>query len=235
MKTANQIRSELDKNYFLFYNINRLLIKIDKNLPVQSHTNMLLNSKNLKGNVLFIGSGFCEEAILMKLKYPNLNITCFEGSVLINKIAKALIENAGVKIGLYNFIVEEYPIFNIKFDCVIINHVLEHIEDIDELMEYSLSILKDDGTIFMALPYGCYHFSKEHKHFFIVNDKRYENENRKLKGIKNVVNMETFLEKHGLKYEITVFNEETFGLSHKDYKHSPNKEQLDFYIEAKKC
>jgi len=237
MTDFTKIRDELNSNFYNMYSLKDVVTKIDKDLPMPSHCNMLIDNPNLKGKVLVIGSGMCEEIIAMKLRKPELDISCIEGCLLITKIARELIKKAGVDIKVYDYLIEEHPDFKFKFDSIVISHVIEHVDDVDDLLEYSYNNLQDDETLFLSLPYGKYHYSNEHKHFFIIDVPRLKDINTKIcieTDEKEIIYLDKILLAHKLIGEINVFDEEAVKLGHKDYKYSTIKNQLDIFIAAKK-
>lgn len=72
--------------------------------------------------------------------------------------------------------VDFYNIFNKKFDCIVISHVLEHIYDLKNFILSIKGALKDNGILYIEVPdtsryfnffYGPFHyFSAEHINHF---------------------------------------------------------------------
>lgn len=233
MKNIEEIKNKLDEYSLAFYRLSDILIKIDENFPMQAHNNIIINDSELNGSILDIGCGFCETDIVLKLKRPELDIHCMEGSRINCKIALELAEKANVKLNIYNACVEEYPnISNIKFDCIICSNTIEHIEDPYKFMDYIIYMLKPNGILYLTMPYADCHYSTEHVNFFITdNIPEFVEGNDLIRNTKNCIKLEEFLIKFPLDGECRIFNEELSRLGHESFK---SNDQLDIILKLRK-
>ena len=213
-----KIKERLDKEATEYNRLDGLFKNITKNHPIRAHDYMIIESENFRGKILDVGSGPGILAIVAKLKNPDLDITCMDGSKIHTDIGKILANKCKVDIEFRHASLEEdapYP--PNSFDTIVLNHIMEHIEDLDMLFNWCENILRPGGTILIAVPYLAAHWSPNHVHFFDVKDE-----------YQNTTNILEFLKKRRYKIDIRIFNEMI------DPRHPhDSKGQLDMYMEVK--
>ncbi len=216
---GEEIKKRLNKESHEYGRLNKLIIDIDKNRPIQAHDYMIIESPNFKGKILDVGSGHCILAIVAKLKNPELDISCMEGSAINVLFGNLFTNKCKVDIDITHATIEEHPYKAKSFDTIILNHIIEHIKDLDMIFDKCEEMLKDGGTMLIAVPYLSAHWSPNHVHFFDIEDKHPE-----------ATNIVKFFEKRKYKADIIIFDE-----SKTDPRHPyDSRGQLDMYIEVKK-
>lgn len=152
-------------------NVFDVLVTVTEDFELQNHHRLILNSPNFKGKVLDIGSHYCVLDIVAKLKNPELDITCVDGSLWACVIGSRLAEKSKVDIKIVNALVEDTLFEEESFDTIVMCHTIEHIQDLDSLMVWVRKILKKDGTLFIVTPYKDCQKDEDHKHIFTIDDK----------------------------------------------------------------
>ena len=93
----------------------------------------------------------CAEYLLEKLKYKNikniLNYGC--GDKIISNLLNKVYEIDNYDIGM-----EENKL---KYDCLIVSHVFEHIYNLNEFIDKLLNNLNDEGIIYIEVPNAEYY------------------------------------------------------------------------------
>lgn len=106
--------------------------------------------KYIGKDVLEVGAGSGNLSRWIRELYPNINLTTLEPSPNMAEISKQKnIPKIDYKVG---FLSEHLPEFNGKFDTIIYNNVLEHIEDDVNEMLIANTILKEGGHILTYSP-----------------------------------------------------------------------------------
>lgn len=208
------------------------LKKFTKNSKVlQAHDYMMVEDPDFKGKVIDVGSGPGVLAIMSKLKNPELDITIMDGSIIDMEIAATLLYNAGlikyanksfkIKLGLIG------DVLGVKYDTVVLNHIVEHLDDLDSAFDWIMDITNPGGTIFIAVPYKDCHFSPNHTRFFKVTK---DNDEGMLNRKHKCFDIEKYLNKRGYNFSIKVFDESKLD------KRQPydSRGQLDMVIKIKK-
>lgn len=213
-----EIKKRLNQEAVEYNRLDGLFKEITKDFPFQAHDYMIIESESFKGRILDVGSGPGIFAIVAKLKNPKLDITCMDGSSIHTEIGKILANKCGTDIGFDNFTLEEHGYKSKWFDTIVLNHVMEHIKDLDMVFDRCKELLRPGGAILIAVPYLNSHWSPNHVHFFDVEDK-----------FKNTINLVKFFKKRKLKADIRIFDEEQIDSRHPNL----SREQLDMYIEVK--
>ena len=214
----------------LYQHCQNLIKTIDKTHPLQSHHYMTIEDIDFRGNILDIGSGYGEFAIVAKLMKPEIKMTCVDSHPFISILGKMLSVKANAKV---DFITRTIGTPNDKFfkpnsfDCVVLSHVVEHIKDIDTLFESINRILKKDGIIYLSFPHANAHDSPEHVHYFCSEDDMAVESN--YNGIHKCINIDSYLKKFNYESEILLFDEELADKRH-PYK---SRGQLDYFIKIK--
>ncbi|MGB9125423.1 MAG: class I SAM-dependent methyltransferase [Nitrosotalea sp.] len=103
-------------------------------------------------NILDVGSGFSEPAILWKKKYPDMNITCLNINSNQLKSANSALDKNGSKINLLNSTATKIPLSNESCDRVIALESAQHFKPIQEFISEAKRVLKKDGFIILAIP-----------------------------------------------------------------------------------
>ncbi len=75
------------------------------------------------------------------------SVTCVEGSLLLSESLKKKFPTATIVTSLF----EEFDT-DIKFDAIVLGHVLEHVDDPVAILKKYKNFLADDGKIFAACP-----------------------------------------------------------------------------------
>jgi len=199
---------------------------------LQAHDYMIIEDPDFKGEIIDVGCGPGKLAIMAKLKNPNSNITLFDGSVINIEIAIMLFKNAGLTEYLNKSIIFGLGVigveFNKQYDTVVLNHIVEHLDDLDSSFDWIMNITKPGGTIFIAVPYKDCHFSDHHKYYFKVSTDK-DNHGIIYKDSK-CFDIDTYLNKRGYNIEITVFDESKVDERHPH----DSRGQLDMLIKIKK-
>lgn len=222
--------NDLEKEAYECGRLRRILVTIDKNFPLQAHDYMIMEDPDFKGKIIDIGCGTGEFAIVAKLKNPKLNIGLYDGSLLNLNIAHTLAMKAGAVLNYKQGLIETIEFPDKFFDTLVLNHIVEHIEDLDTLFAQLKRILKDDGTIFIAVPYKNCHYSPNHVNFFSEkkNDTCFCGSN--LCNSNKCIRIKDLFKKYGFEGEYEVFDEEK-----KDKRHPyKSRGQLDIVIKMKK-
>jgi cyclopropane fatty-acyl-phospholipid synthase-like methyltransferase len=127
-------------------------------LDAQSNLcNMVGNMAELSNakQILDIGSGFSEPALLWKQSYPNLNITCLNiNSNQLNLARNRLneIHEDRHQVNLLNSTATKIPLADESCDRIIALESAQHFRPINEFISESKRVLKKDGLVILALP-----------------------------------------------------------------------------------
>lgn len=99
------------------------------------YTNLYKKYLNLSsGKILDLGSGSCNFVIALCLEFPGLIFDCYEQSDTMINIAKENIEKYGLKSQI-NIIKDDLMNASGSYDAVLINRVLHHIENPNQLWQ----------------------------------------------------------------------------------------------------
>ena len=109
--------------------------------------------------VLDVGSGFSEPALIWKSQFPHLNLLCVNvnsrqlqfGSRLITMTNQNLAQKAN-GLNLANATATKIPLKDNSVDRVIALESAQHFRPLNEFMSESKRILKNDGSLIMAIP-----------------------------------------------------------------------------------
>ncbi len=130
--------------------------KQDTTDPVVAQTNLcdmvgdmsdLQNAKNL----LDVGSGFSEPAIIWKKKYPTVDIASLNINQNQLKFARQLLEHQK-NLELVNSTATTIPFKKSTFDRVIALESAQHFRPLDRFVSESNRVLKKDGVLCIAIP-----------------------------------------------------------------------------------
>ena len=213
--------------------LNTFLVTFTKDSKtLQAHDYMIIEDEDFKGKILDVGCGPGKLAIMAKLLNEDLDITIFDGSVVNLQIAMSLIYNAGLNEYFNKSIKAELGLIGKKlehrYDTIVLNHILEHLDSLDEAFDWLNEILEPGGTIFIAVPYKDFHYSQNHTRFFKVSSDT--NNNGILDPDHKCFDIDTYLDGLGIDAEITIFDE-----SQVDIRQPYNSRgQLDMLIKIKK-
>ncbi|MDE1769548.1 MAG: class I SAM-dependent methyltransferase [Thaumarchaeota archaeon] len=110
----------------------------------------MLNTKQ----VLDVGSGFSEPAILWKQNYPHITITCLNiNSNQLRTANKQISEKQDTNtINLINSTATKIPLADESCDRVIALESAQHFRPIQEFISESKRILRKDGFVVLAIP-----------------------------------------------------------------------------------
>ena len=215
-----RIKDILNKDATRINHLSEIFIKITPEYPLQAHHMLMLEDKDMKGNILDVGAHYCRFPIILKQLDNARKITCLEGSDFCCWIGSTLGKIAGTKLNIVNKLIEEYHFEKEVFDTIVFSNVLEHLENVDECFDWLYKILKKDGMIFLTLPYENHHYDPHHISLFSDKDKL------------GFINLKKYLEKLPFVVEkFMVFDETKSGKGHNRCKLLG---QLDFYIKLKK-
>ena len=113
-------------------------------------------------NVLDVGSGFSEPAIIWRSEFPKIRIICSNINSNQLKFAKDLIQNRShpftesstneSRIDLVNCTSSSMPFSNKFFDRIIALESAQHFKPLDRFVKESRRVLKDKGLLVIALP-----------------------------------------------------------------------------------
>jgi len=110
----------------------------------------ILEDYNLKGSILVLGYGD-GELIDGLLKYFK-DITLIEGSEKLVSIARLRYKNIS-NLTIVNRFFEDYFVQDVnKYNAILANHVLEHIDDPVAFLKHSKTWLKNDGIACFTVP-----------------------------------------------------------------------------------
>lgn len=108
----------------------------------------------------------------------------------ISKTSASYAEKLGNKIFTGELTDAHYP--QQYFDVIVINHVLEHISDPKKLLDECYNIIKDDGTIVVAVPnFDCFDSKFLHNSWFSIHIPCHLYQFNK-KTLKNYLNLSHF-------------------------------------------
>lgn len=129
--------------------------KQDTTDPVIAQTNLcdivgdISDLKNAK-NLLDVGSGFSEPAIIWKRKYPAISISSLNINQNQLKFARQLENNKNLE--LVNSTATTIPFRESTFDRVIALESAQHFKPLGRFVSESNRILKKDGVLCIAIP-----------------------------------------------------------------------------------
>ena len=139
----------------LYHSIRKFTLYLKKSL-VQNQT------KKKSGKILDIGCG--TGAFLNTMKESGWNITGLEPDETASKKAKSL----------YNIQTQSpttlFELSEKQFDAITMWHVLEHVHQLEQYMLQLRKILKDDGTLFIAVPNYLSFDASYYKEFWAAYD-----------------------------------------------------------------
>jgi ubiquinone/menaquinone biosynthesis C-methylase UbiE len=130
--------------------------KQDTRDPVAAQTNLcdiigdISDLKNAK-NLLDVGSGFSEPAIIWKKKYPVLDISSLNINQNQLRFAKQLLGN-NKNLELVNSTATTIPFRESAFDRVIALESAQHFKPLDKFVQESSRVLDKDGILCIAIP-----------------------------------------------------------------------------------
>jgi cyclopropane fatty-acyl-phospholipid synthase-like methyltransferase len=109
--------------------------------------------------VLDVGSGFSEPALIWKSQFPHINLLCVNvnshqlqfGSRLITMSNPNLVQKAS-GLDLTNATATKIPLKDRSVDRVIALESAQHFRPLNEFVSESKRVLKDDGSLTMAIP-----------------------------------------------------------------------------------
>ena len=107
----------------------------------------ILKVSKEKANVLDFGGAWGELAQYLSNRNPNWKVSVLDPNEKCNHTA--LEKNLKV---IKASSVDFYEKIDEKYDVVIMNHIAEHIYNLEETMCYLKKILSDDGTVFFEIP-----------------------------------------------------------------------------------
>ena len=217
------ISLKLDIEMINYGGLHKHVKPIDETFELQAHDYMILEDEDFKGKIIDVGCGPGILMIYAKVNNPALDITCMDGSIVNIGFARAIAQASKANIELIYGNAPKHIIEFPKYDTVVLNHIIEHNEDLDEFMDWVKNMLTDNGTVFICVPYKDAHWSPGHVHFF-------DEEGKSTIQSKTTTNIKGLLEQHFSTVEIKVFDEEKIDKRH------PNKSrgQLDMFIKCKK-
>ena len=106
--------------------------------------------------ILDIGSGFSEPALLWKKNYPNLDITCLNINLNQLNLARNRIDEIHAedrnKINLLHSTATKIPLADESCDRIIALESAQHFKPFNEFILESKRVLKKDGLAILALP-----------------------------------------------------------------------------------
>lgn len=135
--------------------------KEDTQDPLEAQTNLCMEisemaEMNSAKNVLDVGSGFSEPAIIWKKYHPHLDISCLNVSqTQINLASRIIKENANPllrEISLINSTATKFPLAECSFDRIIALESAQHFKPFSDFIAESKRILKKNGILAIALP-----------------------------------------------------------------------------------
>jgi cyclopropane fatty-acyl-phospholipid synthase-like methyltransferase len=103
-------------------------------------------------NILDVGSGFSEPAVLWKKNHPDVNITCVNINSNQLKFASDISDKTGYKINLLNSTATKIPLASESYDRIIALESAQHFKPIGEFISEAKRILKKDGIMIIAIP-----------------------------------------------------------------------------------
>ncbi len=103
-------------------------------------------------NILDVGSGFSEPALLWKKNYPDMDITCLNINSNQLKSASKISYERGYKINLLNSTATKIPLVNESCDRIIALESAQHFKPIHEFISEAKRVLKKGGFAIIAIP-----------------------------------------------------------------------------------
>ncbi|WP_101477986.1 class I SAM-dependent methyltransferase [Candidatus Nitrosotalea bavarica] len=103
-------------------------------------------------NMLDVGSGFSEPALLWKKNYPDIDITCLNINSNQLKSASKILDEKGCKINLLNSTATKIPMANESCDRIIVLESAQHFKPIHEFISEAKRVLKKGGFVILAIP-----------------------------------------------------------------------------------
>lgn len=106
--------------------------------------------------ILDVGSGFSEPALLWKKSYPDIDITCLNINSNQLRSASKLLDGTqqkvNHKINLLNSTATKIPLADESCDRIIALESAQHFRPIHEFISESKRVLKKDGLVILAIP-----------------------------------------------------------------------------------
>ena len=150
--------------------VKPLIATINKDWPQQAHHYKTMEHKDYKGDVLDVGCGCCEFAIVSKLVNPDIKLSVMDENHFYIMLGAYLGAKCDIQMSSYIYKIEQEPFEENSFDTINMSHVLEHVEDLDKALQWIKKILRPEGTLFIAVPFGSDHDAPEHAHYFVHRD-----------------------------------------------------------------
>jgi len=213
----NKVISELSNDAIRVKQLLDVVVKVDKDTPIQSHHRLIISDKDFKGKVLDVGGGFGIFSMVAKLEHPDIDITILDGSIPSCNIAYTIAYKSGIKLCVMRGLV--FDNLKEKFDTIVLNNILEHLPNPSDVLKWVNGLLNPGGTVFITVPFEKCHQDPLHINFFTTRD------------IPSCTNIIHLLVNIPGEYEVSVFDGELLGLGHSSFK---SRGQLELYIKIKK-
>jgi 2-polyprenyl-3-methyl-5-hydroxy-6-metoxy-1,4-benzoquinol methylase len=130
------------------YNIDNIYEQY-KRFEFLDKLNNYINLK--KSTVLELGSATGQMTAILSKKAKK--VTAVDGSAKFIKIAKLRVKNKK-NVGFFKSYFEDFKI-EIKYDCLVMHHILEHIKDPVYLLSKIQEFLNDNGILAISVPNAC--------------------------------------------------------------------------------
>jgi 2-polyprenyl-3-methyl-5-hydroxy-6-metoxy-1,4-benzoquinol methylase len=162
---TNALDYNSEANITAFYNNQVDVTNYIKNVAT-THAQIMLNNLamakvNLNNqNIADVGCGTGHFLNLLQNNFTNTTLTGYEINEAPIQIAKKLFPTINYKIQ------SVYKILDIKYDCIFINHVLEHLTYPEDCLKALLASLNPNGSLIINIPNGRLDTFSGHIHFF---------------------------------------------------------------------
>jgi len=147
------VSSFYEENYQLHEETEKAEFKYFSNGKIITHQDLRLNILNSiiklpeRGKLLDIGCGKGNFLAAFGQKFSMWELNGIEKSKSAVSFAKKILPNANINEGFFN---EQN--YNEKFDFIVAQGVLEHLEDPNQFLKSLTNVLKEDGILFFEVP-----------------------------------------------------------------------------------
>lgn len=166
------LSNAIPSSYYLNYNYTPQISSDVRNY-LDQFTQSMISELGLKGGEKGLEIGAGEGSLCVSMQKHKINMVALEPSFQLSKLS----EKQGVTTVQGFFDSSFYQQREEQFDFVVVRHVLEHIDNIDDFMKGIYHVLKPNGVIIIEVPYlgniinekQYYAFFFEHLSYFSLH------------------------------------------------------------------